>query len=267
MKQKYKAVITDYDNTLVGFHQTIKENLKEKIIGLKNKGLIFSIATGRSFTGIVKETCKILKLTAPQIVMGGAQIVNPVDESVLWEELIPAKDAHSIVDFLYSKSLYTVVETEDCDYSSDGKFVFFFRKNIPVKKIKDLPFEPIPKILVVAYMNNLNEKQILELEKKIKSDHPNLSVIKFLYDGKWGLDITSEKATKHTAVLEYMKLLNLKPQEVVGVGDNFNDYPLLSACGFKIAMADAPKELLEIADFVAPSEKNDGLLTVLNKFF
>jgi len=267
MKHQYKAIIADYDNTLVGFHQKIKENLKDKITQLKNEGLIFSIATGRSFTGIVKETCHILKLSAPQIVMGGAQIINPVNESILWEELIPASEAKSIIDFLYKKNLYTVVETSDCDYSSDGKFVYFFRKNIPIKKVKDIPFEPIPKILVVAYMNNINEKQIVELERNIKSNHPNLSVIKFLYDGKWGLDITSEKATKHTAVLEYMKLLNLRPQEVVGVGDNFNDYPLLSACGFKIAMADAPKELLEIADFIAPSEKDDGLLVALNKFF
>lgn len=267
MKQKYKAVITDYDNTLVGFHQTIKENLKKRIIQLKNEGLIFSIATGRSFIGIIQETCKILKLTAPQIVMGGAQIINPVNESILWEELIPANTAQNLVHFVSEKNLYTTIETSSCNYSSDGELAYFFPKKIPIRKISDIPFEPVAKISVIATKNTLTQNETLELEKQIKHDNPELCVIKYFFNEQWGLDITSEKATKHTAVLEYMKLLDLKPQEVIGVGDNFNDYPLLSACGFKIAMSDAPKELLEIADFVAPSAKDDGLLMALNKFF
>jgi len=267
MKKNYKAIITDYDNTLAGFHQKIDETLRRKIVTSTKNGLIFTIATGRAFTGIIQEMCTTLKLTSPQIVMGGALIINPVNQSVLWEELIPANTVRNIARFLDAKNLYSVIETPLCDYSSDGEFVFFFPKKVPVKKISEMPFEPVAKILVVAYKNNLDEKKISELEKQIKSDNPGTSVIKFLYEGQWGLDITSGRATKHTAVLEYMKLLKLDPEEVVGIGDNFNDYPLLTACGLKIAMADAPKELIEIADFVAPAQKDGGFLVALNRFF
>ncbi len=267
MTKKFRAILTDYDNTLAGFHEKIKPNLKKRIIELVKNGLIFSLTTGRSFHGIIKETCEDLNLTSPQIVFGGSQIINPKNESVLWQELIPSDTTHSIITLLNTKNLYTVVETPYCDYSSDGEFVFFFPKKIPVKKISAMSSKPVPKILVVAYKNNLTEKDARELEKEIISQYSSLSVIKFVYDGQWGLDITSEKATKYTAVLEYMKLLNLKPEEVVGIGDNFNDYPLLTACGFKIAMADSPSELKEIADYIAPTEREDGLLKVLNKFF
>src|SRR3989338_2904073 len=39
----------------------------------------------------------------------------------------------------------------------------------------------------------------------------------------FGFDITSIKATKHLAVLEYLKLTRLKREAVVGVGDGYND--------------------------------------------
>ena len=86
----------------------------------------------------------------------------------------------------------------------------------------------------------------------------------------FGLDITSEKATKHTAVLEYERLLNIPRQQIVAIGDGYNDYPLFTACDYKIAMENAPQELKEIADFIAPTVDNNGtevaLQHIISKF-
>lgn len=38
------------------------------------------------------------------------------------------------------------------------------------------------------------------------------------------------------------------------------------ACGLKVAMGNAVKELKEIADFIAPTVEQDGLATVIEKF-
>jgi hydroxymethylpyrimidine pyrophosphatase-like HAD family hydrolase len=64
-----------------------------------------------------------------------------------------------------------------------------------------------------------------------------------------------------------MKIMKLKPEEVVGVGDGYNDYPLLTACGVKVAMGDAPDELKEIADFIVPPQSEHGVLQVIEKYF
>ena len=50
---------------------------------------------------------------------------------------------------------------------------------------------------------------------------------------------------------------------MVGMGDSYNDYPLFTACGYKIAMGNAPDELKEIADFIAPTVENNGTVVAL----
>jgi hypothetical protein len=46
---------------------------------------------------------------------------------------------------------------------------------------------------------------------------------------------------------------------MIGIGDNFNDIPLLNACGYKVAMENAPDEVKQIADEVIPSFNTEGV--------
>ena len=78
-----------------------------------------------------------------------------------------------------------------------------------------------------------------------------------------GIDINDGGAGKHLALLEYLKLSGLDSADVLGVGDSYNDYPLLSASGIKVAMGNAPKELTEIADYVVGTQSENGMLDVI----
>ncbi len=65
--------------------------------------------------------------------------------------------------------------------------------------------------------------------------------------------------------MQLSKILNVSQSKIVGVGDGYNDYPLLIACGYKIAMDNAPNHLKKIADLIVPTVTGDGLVTALNK--
>lgn len=54
---------------------------------------------------------------------------------------------------------------------------------------------------------------------------------------------------------------------MIGVGDGYNDYPMLEACGLKVAMGNAVDELKVIADIVAPSIEQDGLAKVIEDYY
>ncbi|PIR59406.1 MAG: hypothetical protein COU69_00200 [Candidatus Pacebacteria bacterium CG10_big_fil_rev_8_21_14_0_10_56_10] len=75
----------------------------------------------------------------------------------------------------------------------------------------------------------------------------------------------AEKGTKHLAALRLAQLLGLEPDQIVGIGDNHNDYPLLTACGYKVAMGNAPDELKEISDWVAPPYWEDGVAEAIGR--
>ncbi|OGK38718.1 hypothetical protein A3F03_02690 [Candidatus Roizmanbacteria bacterium RIFCSPHIGHO2_12_FULL_41_11] len=264
---KYKALITDFDFTLANANLEISEIVKAAIKQLVKKNIYVSIATGRPYYGIIKTVVQELQLTAPQINCGGAMIVDPNTGKIIWKEFIPAEVAKDLVGYLKSRKIYIALETSEAIFTSDGKEL----KSYPClnyKHIKDLQIkEEIPKILISAWAMRYTKEHALTIEKDLNNRYKNLHITKISIPVGFGFDITSIKATKHLAVLEYLKLTRLKREAVVGVGDGYNDYPLLIACGARVAMGNAPQELKDIADFVAPPQNQNGILAVIEKYF
>ncbi len=264
----YKALVVDFDYTLVGDDMMVAPALEQAIKTLLKQGIFFSIATGRHYYGIIRKACKQLGLSAPQIVFGGAQIVDPSSDKTLWRQWIPYKEVIKIIQLLQKRKIIFFIEKGDATYSTHHELPFFYGGAVKLKPLNNLPKASVPKILVSANFNKMDLSQITELakdiEKKFKDIHPIKIVVS---SGYYGLDITSQKATKHLAVLKLSQILGIDPKQMAAVGDGYNDYPLLTACGLKIAMGTAPPELKAIADFVAPSIFENGLLFAINKFF
>ena len=53
---------------------------------------------------------------------------------------------------------------------------------------------------------------------------------------------------------------------MVCCGDGFNDLPMIEYAGLGVAMANAPDDLKKLADYIAPSCDEDGLVDVINRF-
>lgn len=235
--KKFKVLISDFDGTLVDTSLNPSEAVQEAIGKLISKGYIFSIATGRHYQGTIKKVCEDLSLTAPQIVSGGSIIVDPTTGSLLWCQYIWPDSARRIIKLLSERNYEFVVENNGSADDTVSKIVLEGRQ--------------IP-----------NLKEIAE---ELSAKFPDLYIAVAGTKGSPVLDITSIKATKYTAVLELAKILNIDPKFMIGVGDGYNDYPLLSVCGFKVAMDNAPQELKEIADMVVPDVVSNGLVTLINQ--
>jgi len=50
------------------------------------------------------------------------------------------------------------------------------------------------------------------------------------------------------------------------VGDSGNDLPLFERAGLKIAMGNGTKELKKRADWIAPTQEEDGLAVAIRKY-
>jgi hydroxymethylpyrimidine pyrophosphatase-like HAD family hydrolase len=77
--------------------------------------------------------------------------------------------------------------------------------------------------------------------------------------------ITHSQATKQHGVFEFSKVAGVPLQNIAGVGDDENDFPLLMACGYKVAMGNAVASLKDIAGYVAPPVEEDGAVQVIEK--
>jgi len=128
--------------------------------------------------------------------------------------------------------------------------------------VKTIPSEVL-KILVLASVNHMTETDIDSHIKNISQLCMDVELMKFAYRAHFGLDITSKNATKHTAVLEYARILGISPSEIVAIGDGHNDHPLFTACGYRIAMDNAPDALKAIANKIVPRSEDDGMRVAL----
>ncbi|MBI2021593.1 HAD family hydrolase [Candidatus Daviesbacteria bacterium] len=258
---KYRSIISDYDGTLVGSDFLISESTKLAIDKWRSSGKFFSIATAKAFNGVIEKACDFLDLTDPVITHNGAQIINPKTKEIINAEYIPNNEVLKIIDILSKTGYLYEVQTKDEAYASSNNL----QKLQTHKKYEIISSLKINKIFKVRLVTTLNDQpKVEQFVKKLKIEFDNLQIIPGDTPYSKGFDITSEKATKHLAVLLLAEFLGIQPKEIIGIGDSLNDYPLLTACGFKVAMKNAPKEILEIADYTIEDYRNDGVAKFIN---
>jgi len=83
------------------------------------------------------------------------------------------------------------------------------------------------------------------------------------------IEISHRSVSKKTAIDVLLK--NCYPtasmKEIVAFGDNYNDIEMLKAVGLGVAVANAIDEVLQIADKITDTNKNDGVAKVIQELF
>lgn len=206
-----------------------------------------SLATSRPYI-YVKDIIDHLSINGYSAINGGSQIINTATRDFIWEQQIDKSDVIILADILKKENIS-----------------FWFTD----KKTNVLPpFISIPKQVFQIYIgHDFTNPQADNLISKI-SHLPGIAAHKVpsWTKGFFCITITHAKATKQHGVFEIAKLLGIQTHDMIGVGDGYNDFPLLMACGLKVAMGNAVPELKEIADYVAPTVENDGVVDIINKF-
>lgn len=247
----YKAIISDIDGTLTPIipNAVPSSKVTESIKKAVKNGLVFSLASGRPFF-LVKYLIDHLGAVGPCIVDNGAVIADSKDGSVIWEALLPHDHANKIIELCKTFKLYRA----SCNTGGIDN-----PENIPHKA-------KVRKVSVHDITTNQAEELIAKVNLKLK----DVTCVKAAsYQGDHLVDVyfSDSKATKQHAVFELTKILGISHEEMIGVGDGYNDFSLLMACGLKVAMGNAVDELKAIADYVAPTVNDDGLANVIEKYF
>lgn len=246
---KFKAIVSDVDGTLVNsaIDALPSARVIEVIRNVQKAGIHFSIATGRPLSYVTKIV-DVLQLSSPIIVQGGASVYDPVKKVVLWEQTITPAAVKKIIEVLKNERYkYDAVidGTPHIDLSDDE-----------INRVTCIGVFKVPKY------------DFDRLKKKIEFINGIHITSSSGWDGpKYvSVDITAPEATKLHGILKLSRILSIDTKEIIGIGDHFNDFPLLMACGFKIAMGNAVEDLKSIADYVAPPLSQDGAAEAIERF-
>ena len=108
-------------------------------------------------------------------------------------------------------------------------------------------------------------KLVKDAEKYMKEIHGNdyfIAISKPIF-----LEIANKNVNKGKTLARLGKILGIKTEEMIAVGDSGNDKPLLETVGMPVAVANATEEIKNLSKFVSTSNDESALKTVIENFF
>ncbi|HSW47593.1 MAG TPA: HAD-IIB family hydrolase [Candidatus Saccharimonadales bacterium] len=245
--KKYKALMLDLDGTTIPNRKDGVPSQKViEAIARASKIVKVGIATARPLF-MVSHILDKLELSGPLIINSGAEIIDSKTRKTLYEQVMDENVAKTVCELLVLLKINFLIHDLKENVSYTDKYIIEKPSHIFVPDITHVTGN-----LLIKKLENISSIAVHKVPSWSK--------------GKIGLLISHTSATKQHAILKVSELLKIETHNIIGVGDGYNDFPLLMACGLKVAMGNAVPELKEIADYIAPSVQDDGVVWVIEKF-
>ncbi|MQG41815.1 MAG: HAD family phosphatase [SAR202 cluster bacterium] len=239
------AAALDLDGTVIGPNENISPAVHEAIVRLAERIHVF-IATGREPADVLRYANE-LGLTAPQLCDGGANILDPVQGVSTWTAPLGPVNAEAVVTRLREM----------------GSAFVATHAGGTARTFDDVPDWDLIRVSALDLDEDTADALATEFRR-----NKNMYVIKAVlpYNGLWAVDFTLAGVDKASGIARVGQTLGVNPANMVAVGDSYNDLPMLEACGFSVAMGNAPPEVKDAAEFVAPSVAEDGLSVAIKEY-
>lgn len=246
--KRYKALMSDIDGTLIpnsDKHLEVSKLTKQKIKEA-SKIINVGVATSRPLV-FASRLLDDLDLTSPCIISGGAQIYDPVKKTIVYEKNINKGAIGKIFKIINKHGLILL---------DDGRGTMGDIKEKDITHRTQFWIKVDNQKMLAAVISELSNISDISIHKIISRFEKN----------DYEIVINHTEATKQHGIQKVAELLGIKTSDIIGIGDGYNDFPLLMACGLKVAMGNAIGDLKAIADYVAPTAENDGVADVIERF-
>lgn len=260
----YKLVAIDLDGTLLTDQMEITPNTITAIRQVVESGVMVTLATGRMFPS-AKKFAEQLDLNVPLITYQGA-IIKDVGKKKVWFERPVSKEiSERLIEFAVKHQVHIQVYQDDIVYVAEdnAEIQGYAREGdvcyTVVDDLNSLTEKGFTKVLFIGEPTYLDRLQI-ELQGEFGSD-AHIAKSKPHY-----LEVTDPEANKGTALLYLAKQLGIQQSEIIGIGDNHNDFELITTAGLGVAMGNGVEELKRIADYITKTNNEEGVLHTLEKF-
>lgn len=251
-------LVTDLDGTLLPQSKVISEGDLSAINLFREKGGLFTIATGRTLQA---TQCYIdrLELKTPLIMYNGAMIYDPEKKEILYKKTL-SKDAKALVKSIMEKFPFAGCEI----LKPDG--IYVVRNNEYEKK-------HIAICDVTPFYCDIDELDTNDWLKVLFAMHPDdvgtlweyvsslENAADFVRSSDMFIEILPENVSKGTALRELRKIMNIGEDGIiVAAGDYNNDTLMLKYADIGFAPSNACAEIKETADYISEKSCEENAL-------
>lgn len=282
----YKLVAIDIDGTLLNSKGEMTDRTKQVLRKASEQGIYIVLTSGR-LTDTVEKFCNEIGADKYLIAENGASIINLQTKKLEFSKYISKDVVNKVLDICDENNIYYMVYTNKELIVKNIKHMamFFYKQNYnPNARIKTIVSgrdyinavtDNFTKLMICDEDRAIYNNIVAKLSKIPEIDVlpvPHISNKQLELDGKETIleysyaDISAKGTNKWTAIKELMTKLGISENEVVAIGDNINDIKMIENAGLGVAMRNGSPHVRALADVVAPSNNEDGVAYIVEKY-
>ncbi len=264
----YKAIALDLDGTLMDSNKKLSDVNKETIWKALDKGISVILASGRPLFGVmpVAEALEFPKRGGYVLAYNGGNIVDCTTGKSIYLREIPKECMADICTIARECHVQPLTYFEDMILAESDSDEYVIKEAIcnsaKIKVIEDIVSfvdYSVAKFLVVG-----EHSKLLPVQERLMEIHGDKLDIFFSED--YFLEIVPKNVAKDASLCELLKLLGIEREELIACGDAMNDVSMIKFAGLGVAMDNAYPNIKEYADYIAPSNDDNGVAHVIEKF-
>lgn len=274
-----KLIASDMDGTLLNNRHEIDDETVEAIRKAEESGIIFAISTGREYDN-VEPFLKKHNIRCQCVLMNGAEYRD--ENGKIIEEINIGNDkCREIIDILQREKVSARIFTNKGIYTSDTEEealkemtyrTLAFNPDMSVEEARE-EAKKQPYFTQLKYIKDMEEFLNSDIEiRKFVAFHNNIELINEMKDiiGKIeglavsssfvdNIEITDYSAQKGLILAKVSKEMGIENDEVMVLGDSFNDYSMFTEFTETVAMENAIPEIKKIAKYITDTNDNLGV--------
>lgn len=257
-----KLIATDMDGTLFREDGTLPSGFFEMLQTLSEKDVYFVIASGRQYFTLLNDFIDV-KDKLVFIAENGSLAMRNGEE--LFSLSLDREDVVKIVEDVRKvdgcelvvcgkNSAY--IETDNLELS-DNVFTFYLK----CQKLDDILKFDDDILKVAVYDFECSESHAHKILHPKWGEKYNVIV-----SGKNWMDFGRLDVDKGVALKKIQEILGVSIDETLVFGDYFNDVSMFKNAKYSYAMDNAVDGVKAEASFVAPSNKDEGVMQIIKKY-
>lgn len=258
----YRLLALDLDGTVVTRERRITEPVRRAVAEAQAAGVYVTVATGRVFRTAL-PFARELGLGGALICCQGAVIREAHTRDLVHHTPLPPALAAEAITLLHRPGLCVMAYIDDtlCLVEDGEGFDGFVRRwgapdprHVRVSPALAEQALATPPTKVMFFGDpSVIDREFVRVAAHFES---RLTVVRS--DPTIG-ELTAPGSSKGVALAALAARLSLAPGEVIAIGDEENDVPMLRWAGLGLAMGNAPAVVQRAANAVIPSVDEDGV--------
>ena len=271
-----KLIGIDVDGTLLNSHGELPAENLSAIREAAQRGIRLAIVTGRSFFFALPAVAA-LPDPLTLIVHNGA-IARMRSGETLMRRLMARQLALDVLDatrawrasavVIFDRPLTRQMLYDQMDWEHPNRARFRDRNREIIEQVTSLDEAITEDPIQVAYNGPVHAmRDVIEVLARHPAAHAlSISLTEYPHRDFSLVDVCAAGTTKGTALAQLASLLGIGRDEVLAVGDNYNDREMLEWAGVGVVMGNASEDLREAGFAVTGTNDEAGLAQAIRRY-